>query len=78
MVTITLNMSEVVIVNTIGGTPTLSLNDGWRRDLHTGGSGTNALIFSYTVAAGQNTPDLMETAVNLNGATIPHGPHLLR
>ena len=38
-----------------------------------GGSGTNALTFSYTVAAGQNTPDLMETAVNLNGATIEDG-----
>ena len=30
----------------------------------------NSLTFRYTVAAGQNTPDLTETAVNLNGATI--------
>ena len=72
VVTITLDMSEVVTVNTSGGTPTLTLNDGGTAT-YTGGSGTSALTFSYTVAAGQNTPDLMETAVNLNGATITDG-----
>ena len=72
VVTITLNMSEVVAVNTTGGTPTLTLNDGGTAT-YVGGSGTNALMFSYTVQAGQNTPDLMETAVNLNGATIIDG-----
>ena len=71
-VTITLGMSELVTVNTTGGTPTLSLNDGGTA-AYTGGSGTNALIFSYTVLQGQNTPDLMETAVNLYGATIADG-----
>ena len=30
-------------------------------------------MFSYTVLAGQNTPDLMVTAVNLNGATVQDG-----
>ncbi len=49
-----------------GGTPTLTLNDGGTAT-YTGGSGTNALTFSYTVAAGQNTADLAATAVNLNG-----------
>ena len=34
------------------------------------GSGSNALTFSYKVLAGQNTPDLMVAAVNLNGANI--------
>ena len=72
VVTVTLDMSEVVTVNTTGGTPTLTLNDGGTAT-YTGGSGTNALTFSYTVLAGQNTPDLMETAVNLNGATIQDG-----
>jgi hypothetical protein len=67
--TLTLNMSEVVNVNTIGGTPTLTLNDGGTAT-YTGGSGTNALTFSYTVGAGQNTSSLAATAVNLNGATI--------
>ena len=68
----TLTMSEVVTVNTTGGSPTLTLNDGGTAT-YSGGSGTNALTFSYTVLAGQNTPDLMETAVNLNGATIQDG-----
>src|SRR5690242_9416367 len=65
-------MSEVVTVDTVGGTPTLSLNDGGTAT-YIGGSGTNALTFSYTVAAGQNTPALATTAVNLNGATIKDG-----
>ena len=65
-------MSEVVTVNTTGGSPTLTLNDGGTAT-YTGGSGTNALTFSYTVLAGQNTPDLMVSAVNLNGATLLDG-----
>ena len=72
VVTVTLDMSEVVTVNTTGGTPTLTLNDGGSAT-YVSGSGSNTLTFSYTVAAGQNTPDLMETAVNLNGATIQDG-----
>ena len=51
-VTMTLKLSEAVTV--AGGTPTLTLNDGGIAT-YTGGSGTNALTFSYTVAAGQNT-----------------------
>jgi hypothetical protein len=34
------------------------------------GSGTNALSFDYTVALGQDTPDLAVSAINLNGATV--------
>ena len=52
--------------------PTLTLNDGGIAT-YTGGSGTNALTFSYTVAAGQNTAGLAATAVNLNSATITDG-----
>ena len=70
-VTLTLNMSENVTVNTAGGTPTLSLNDGTTAT-YVSSSG-NALTFSYTVAAGQNTAALAATAVNLNGATIADG-----
>ena len=69
-VTLTLNLSEAVTV--AGGTPTLTLNDGGTAT-YSGGSGTNALTFSYTVGAGQNTPDLTVTAVNLNAATITDG-----
>ena len=40
-----------------GGTPTLTLNDGGTAS-YVSGSGTSALVFSYTVAAGQNTTGL--------------------
>ena len=72
VVTLTVDLSEAVTVNTTGGTPTLTLNDGGIAT-YTGGTGTNALTFSYTVAAGQNTADLAVTAINLNGATIKDG-----
>ena len=71
-VTVTLNLTEAATVNTTGGTPTLTLNDGGTAT-YTGGSGTSALTFSYTVAAGQNTPALAATGFNLNGATITDG-----
>ena len=67
VVTLTVNMSEVVTV--AGGAPTLSLNNGGTAS-YTGGSGTNALTFSYTVGAGEDTSDLAVTAFNLNGATV--------
>ena len=66
-VTLTLNLSEAISV--AAGTPTLTLNDGGTAT-YTGGSGTNALTFSYTVGAGQNTSGLAATAVNLNSATV--------
>ena len=55
------------VVTVTGGTPTLTLNDGGTAT-YTGDNGTNALTFSYTVGAGQNTASLAATAVNLNGA----------
>src|SRR4029077_6820497 len=54
VVTLTVAFSEAVTVNTSGGTPTLALNDSGAAT-YTGGSGSNSLTFSYTVAAGQNT-----------------------
>jgi Ca2+-binding RTX toxin-like protein len=69
VVTLTVNFSEAAVVTTTGGTPTLTLNDGGVAT-YSGGSGTTALAFTYTVAAGQNTPDLTVTAANLNGGTI--------
>ena len=53
VVTLTLKLSEAVTV--AGGTPTLTLNDGGTAT-YTGGSGTNALTFSYTVAPGRTRP----------------------
>ena len=41
-----MNLNEAVTV--AGGTPTLTLNDGGTAT-YTGGSGSNALTFSYTV-----------------------------
>ena len=67
VVTLTVNLSEPVTV--ANGTPTLTLNDGGTAT-YSGGSGTNALTFSYTVAAGQNTSDLTVTAVNLGTSTV--------
>ena len=72
VVTLTVNFSAAVTVNTSGGTPTLTLNDGGAAS-YTGGSGSTALTFSYTVAAGQNTADLVVSSLNLNGATIADG-----
>ena len=65
-----MNFSSAVTV--AGGAPTLTLNDGGTAT-YSSGSGSSALTFSYTVGAGQNTPDLMATTINLNGATINDG-----
>ena len=70
VVTVTLNMSEVVTV--AGGVPTIALNDGGTAT-YTGGSGSNALTFSYSVLAGQNTADLAVTAIHLGAATVKDG-----
>ena len=67
VVTLTVNMSEVVTV--AGGIPTLSLNNGGIAS-YSGGSGSNALTFSYTVGAGQDINDLAVASFNLNGATV--------
>ena len=66
-VDLTLSLSQAVTV--AGGKPTLTLNDGGVAT-YISGSGTDALTFAYTVAAGQKTGSLAATAVNLNGATI--------
>ena len=70
-VALTLSFSEAVTV--AGGTPTLTLNDGGTAT-YASGSGTNALVFNTTVAAGQNAASLAATALNLpTGVTIADG-----
>ena len=64
-------MSEVVTV--AGGIPTLSLNNGGTAS-YSGGSGSTALTFSYTVGAGQDISDLAVASFNLNGATVRMRP----
>jgi serralysin len=67
-VTLTVTFSEAVTV--AGGTPTLTLNDGGVAT-YSGGSGTGAVTFTYVVAAGQNTPDLVISSFDLPaGVTI--------
>src|SRR5439155_324660 len=61
--------SEAVIVS---GTPTLALNSGGTAS-YSGGSGTSTLTFTYTIASGQNSPDLDYTSsgdLALNGGSI--------
>ncbi len=70
VVTLTLNLSEAVTVT--GGAPKLTLNNGGTAS-YAGGSGSNALKFTYTVAAGQNIADLAVTAFNAGTATITNG-----
>ena len=70
VVTLTVNLSEAVTVS--GGTPTLTLNDGGTAT-YASGSGTSALTFTYTVAAGQTAADLAVTAVNLHRARSTDG-----
>ena len=57
----------------MGGTPTLTLNDGGIATYDAANSTGNTLVFSYTVQPGQNSPDLAVTGFNLNSATIADG-----
>ena len=70
-ITLTVDFSAAV---TVTGTPTLKLNDGGTAT-YSGGSGTNALTFAYTVGASDTTVSALAiTQVNLpNGATIKDG-----
>jgi hypothetical protein len=67
VVTLAVNTSEPVTIR--GGTPSLSLNSGGSAT-YISGSGTNSLVFSYTVAAGNSSSDLAITALNANGASL--------
>jgi hypothetical protein len=67
-VTITLDWTEAVTV--AGSVPTLALNDGGTAT-YSSGSGSDALIFSYTIAATDTSvASLAVTAINLNGGTL--------
>ena len=68
-VSIQVNFSEPV---TVTGTPQLALNSGATVN-YASGSGTSSLTFTYTVAGGENSPDLdynATTSLTLNGGTI--------
>ncbi len=72
IITVTTTFNEAV---TVTGTPQITLETGAvdRTVNYTSGSGTNTLIFSYTVQAGDTSADLDYVATNslaLNGGTI--------
>jgi hypothetical protein len=69
----TVNLSEAVIINTTGGTPRIALTVGSTTVYATyvSGSGTNALVFRYTVQANElDTDGITVGALGLNGGTI--------
>ena len=72
VVNVSVTMSEATIVN---GVPQLALNIGGStvQANYASGSGSNALVFSYTILAGQNDTDGIAIAANsvtLNGGTL--------
>ena len=70
----TVNTGENITVNTGGGTPRLTLTIGstTRYATYVSGSGTTALVFSYTVQAGDFDGDgvALGASVDLNGGTL--------
>jgi hypothetical protein len=71
-VQLTLTMSEAVLVDTSGGSPTLLLNDGASApyDAQESSPAAGKLVFDYSVGASDQTPNLAVTQVSLNGATV--------
>jgi hypothetical protein len=72
---LTVTFDQTVTVNTTGGTPSLLLETGTtdRSASYTSGSGSTTLTFTYTVEAGDASPDLdyaSTSALAFNGATI--------
>ncbi|MBN2118052.1 MAG: lamin tail domain-containing protein [Anaerolineales bacterium] len=75
VIDIRITFSDVVNVDTTGGSPTLLLETGMTDETATyiSGSGSNTLIFNYTVVVGDTSGDLDYVATNslsLNGAII--------
>ena len=73
LVHLTLTMSGAVTVNTAGGAPTSTLNDGARAtyDAAASNASTGALVFDYTVGGGDETANVGIASVNLpSGTTV--------
>jgi hypothetical protein len=69
----TVNTSEVISVNTAGGIPRIALNVGGTTAYasYVAGSGTNTLVFQYTVQAGHNDADgITLSGLESNGSTL--------
>jgi probable HAF family extracellular repeat protein len=65
-ITFTVKMGDRV---TVTGTPALTLNDGGTA-IYQSGSGTDTLVFSTTIANGQNAGTLAVTGNNVDGVAI--------
>lgn len=73
VLTFTVNASENVIVDTSTGTPRIALNLGGvtRYASYVSGSGSNALVFAYTVQASNNASAVTLGAnIDINGGTL--------
>ena len=75
VVSVTVTMSEATNVVTSGGTPTLALVMGTTtvQAAYASGSGSTALVFTYTILANQTVTDGISIAANslaLNGGTL--------
>jgi Secretion system C-terminal sorting domain/Bacterial Ig-like domain len=69
----TVNFSENVTVNTTGGTPQLSLTIGasTKQAIYQSGSGSGALLFTYTVQVGDlDTDGIAVGTLSANGGTL--------
>ncbi|KRB75761.1 DUF4347 domain-containing protein [Noviherbaspirillum sp. Root189] len=71
----TVNFNEAVVVNTVAGTPSITLDVGGIsvNATYVSGTGTNALTFRYTIASGSMDSDGIEVigaSISLNGATL--------
>ncbi|WP_105172810.1 tandem-95 repeat protein [Pseudoalteromonas sp. T1lg24] len=69
----TINTSESVIVNTTGGTPQLDITVGGatRQAVYVSGSATTALLFRYTILAGDYDSDgITVNTLSANGGTL--------
>ncbi|GKQ56105.1 Ig-like domain-containing protein [Bradyrhizobium sp. Ce-3] len=66
VVTISVNFSNIV---SVAGAPELLLNDG-KVATYVSGSGSQVLVFSYTVQAGDSTSDLQVQSLSLNSGSI--------
>ncbi|WP_169724996.1 MBG domain-containing protein [Algoriphagus terrigena] len=78
-IVVAVTFNQNILVNTAGGTPRLLLETGStdREATYTSGSGTETLLFAYTVVAGDVSADLdyqSTSALSLNGATLRNIP----
>ena len=72
---VAVTFDQAMTVDLAGGAPTLTLETGTtdRKAVYAGGSGTDTLLFDYTIQAGDTSTDLDYTstaALALNGGTI--------